>query len=196
MTSRFRFHTSFTAALLCPPLFAASVDFTRDVKPIFDAHCAGCHGAGGMGAEGPALSDEYWIHGRTDADIAKAIALAGNDLGWQDLARGQFIATPEIFGDVVLARKDTPASYHLSVVMDDARQGVTLVTRGEDLLEATHLHRLLIELLKLPVPQWEHHRLIVDENGRRLAKRDDALSLRALREEGWTPERVRDSLGC
>ena len=80
--------------------------------------------------------------------------------------------------------------------MDDARQGVTLVTRGEDLLEATHLHRLLMELLKLPVPQWEHHRLIVDENGRRLAKRDDARSLRALREEGWTPERVRDSLGC
>jgi glutamyl-Q tRNA(Asp) synthetase len=121
--------------------------------------------------------------------------MAGKDLGWQDRARGAFTATPEIFGDVVLARKDTPASYHLSVVIDDARQGVTLVTRGEDLLEATHLHRLLIELLKLSLPQWEHHRLILDEKGRRLAKRDDARSLRMLREEGWTPERVRECLG-
>jgi glutamyl-Q tRNA(Asp) synthetase len=128
-------------------------------------------------------------------DIAKAAIMAGKDLGWQDRARGAFTATPEIFGDVVLARKDTPASYHLSVVIDDARQGVTLVTRGEDLLEATHLHRLLIELLKLPLPQWEHHRLILDEKGRRLAKRDDARSLRMLREEGWTPERVRECLG-
>jgi glutamyl-Q tRNA(Asp) synthetase len=79
--------------------------------------------------------------------------------------------------------------------MDDARQGVTLVTRGVDLLEATHLHRLLIELLKLHVPHWEHHRLILDENGRRLAKRDQARSLLTLREEGWTPERIRECLG-
>jgi glutamyl-Q tRNA(Asp) synthetase len=80
-------------------------------------------------------------------------------------------------------------------VLDDARQGITLVTRGEDLLEATHLHRLLIELLKLPVPQWEHHRLVLDESGRRLAKRDNARSLRTLREQGWTRERVLDELG-
>lgn len=137
--------------------------------------------------------------GRGDAyalrlDVAKAIAIAGQGLLWEDRARGVFTATPQIFGDVVLARKDTPASYHLSVVMDDARQGVTLVTRGEDLLEATHLHRLLIHLLDLPVPLWEHHCLILDENGRRLAKRDDARSLRSLREAGWSPQRVIEHL--
>ncbi|MEQ1749603.1 MAG: tRNA glutamyl-Q(34) synthetase GluQRS [Prosthecobacter sp.] len=129
-------------------------------------------------------------------DVAKARSLAGQDLRWEDAARGSFVATPDIFGDVVLARKDTPASYHLAVVLDDAKQGVTRVTRGEDLLEATHLHRLLIELLKLPVPQWEHHRLILDESGRRLAKRDNARSLRTLRELGWTRERVLAELGC
>lgn len=128
-------------------------------------------------------------------DVEKALSLIGKELSWEDAARGEFIATPAIFGDVVLARKDTPASYHLAVVLDDARQGITLVTRGEDLLEATHLHRLLIELLHLPVPQWEHHRLIVDEAGRRLAKRDNARALRTLREQGWTRERVLAELG-
>ncbi len=128
-------------------------------------------------------------------DVEKALSLIGKELSWEDAARGEFIATPAIFGDVVLARKDTPASYHLAVVLDDAKQGITLVTRGEDLLEATHLHRLLIELLHLPVPQWEHHRLILDESGRRLAKRDNARALRALREQGWTRERVLAELG-
>jgi len=75
--------------------------------------------------------------------------------------------------------------------VDDALQGITLVTRGEDLLVATHLHRLLQALLGLPVPEWRHHRLITDESGKRLAKRDDARSLRSLREAGWTPEKVR-----
>jgi glutamyl-Q tRNA(Asp) synthetase len=128
-------------------------------------------------------------------DVAKAAAMAGPDLRWEDRARGVFTATPEIFGDVVLARKDTPASYHLAVVLDDARQDISLVTRGEDLLEATHLHRLLIQLFHLPVPQWEHHRLILDENGRRLAKRNDARSLRTLREAGWSASRVMEHLG-
>lgn len=128
-------------------------------------------------------------------DVEKALSLVGKELRWEDAARGAFIATPAIFGDVVLARKDTPASYHLAVVLDDAKQGITLVTRGEDLLEATHLHRLIIELLQLSVPQWEHHRLIVDETGRRLAKRDNARALRTLREQGWTRERVLAELG-
>lgn len=141
---------------------------------------------------------ERIAHGEAYAlrlDVEKALSLVGKELRWEDAARGAFIATPAIFGDVVLARKDTPASYHLAVVLDDAKQGITLVTRGEDLLEATHLHRLLIELLHLPVPQWEHHRLIVDESGRRLAKRDNARALRALREQGWTCERVLAELG-
>lgn len=127
-------------------------------------------------------------------DVGRALTHVDGPLQWEDRAHGRQVADPAIFGDVVLARKDTPASYHLAVVLDDARQGVTLVTRGEDLLPATHLHRLLIELLGLPVPEWEHHRLILDENGRRLAKRDDARSLRTLRQQGWTPERVRREL--
>ncbi len=128
-------------------------------------------------------------------DVAKAATMVERPLVWRDRQRGEVEANPGIFGDVVLARKDTPASYHLSVVIDDAAQGVTLVTRGEDLFLATHLHRLLQELLGLPVPEWEHHRLILDEEGRRLAKRDAARSLRSLRDSGWTPDDVRERLG-
>ncbi|MCF7788783.1 MAG: tRNA glutamyl-Q(34) synthetase GluQRS [Prosthecobacter sp.] len=128
-------------------------------------------------------------------DVAKAVGLVEGGLEWTDRGRGVFKAQPGVFGDVVLARKDTPASYHLAVVVDDALQGITLVTRGEDLLEATHLHRLLQALLGLPVPQWRHHGLITDESGKRLAKRDDARSLRSLRAAGWTPERVREVVG-
>jgi glutamyl-Q tRNA(Asp) synthetase len=127
-------------------------------------------------------------------DIAKATRFLSQELVWSDRGHGSFTAKPDVFGDVVLARKDTPASYHLAVVVDDALQGITLVTRGEDLLEATHLHRLLQELLNLPVPEWHHHRLITDETGKRLAKRDDARSLRSLRAAGWTPERVKAAL--
>lgn len=128
-------------------------------------------------------------------DVAKAVSLVGRDLFWKDLDRGTQKADPAVFGDVVLARKETPTSYHLAVVVDDALQSITLVTRGEDLFEATHLHRLLQELLALPIPQWRHHRLITDENGKRLAKRDDAKSLRTLREQEWTAERVREAVG-
>jgi glutamyl-Q tRNA(Asp) synthetase len=128
-------------------------------------------------------------------DVARAAASIQRDLYWEDLDRGPQEAKPAVFGDVVLARKETPTSYHLAVVVDDALQDITLVTRGEDLFEATHLHRLLQELLDLPVPQWRHHRLITDEAGKRLAKRDDAKSLRTLREQGWTPRRIREQLG-
>lgn len=127
-------------------------------------------------------------------DVAKAASLISDELVWQDRGRGCFKAQPGVFGDVVLARKDTPASYHLAVVVDDALQGITLVTRGEDLLEATHLHRLLQALLELPVPEWHHHGLITDEAGKRLAKRDDARSLRSLRMAGWTPAQVKQAV--
>lgn len=126
-------------------------------------------------------------------DVTKAMAEV-SELIWKDRSHGVFKTQPDVFGDVVLARKDTPASYHLAVVVDDALQGITLVTRGEDLLEATHLHRLLQELLALPVPEWHHHRLITDENGKRLAKRDDARSLRSLRAAGWTPDQVKTAI--
>lgn len=108
--------------------------------------------------------------------------------------RGRIEAHPEVFGDVVLARKDAPTSYHLAVSVDDALQGVTLVTRGEDLFPSTHVHRLLQELLALPVPEWRHHRVICDEHGRRLAKRDQARSLATLRAAGTTAEEIRHRL--
>jgi glutamyl-Q tRNA(Asp) synthetase len=99
-------------------------------------------------------------------------------------------------GDVVLGRKDIgAAAYHLSVVIDDAAQGITHVIRGEDLLEATPIHRLLQALLDLPVPVWHHHTLIRDEAGKRLAKRDDACAIRTYREAGRTPEEVREMVG-
>jgi len=88
-----------------------------------------------------------------------------------------------------------PTSYHLAVTVDDALQGVTLVTRGEDLFTATHIHRLLQALLGLPVPHYHHHKLLTDASGRRYAKRDRALTLRALREAGRTPAEVRKMAG-
>jgi glutamyl-Q tRNA(Asp) synthetase len=107
---------------------------------------------------------------------------------------GQVACHPERFGDVVLSRKDAPASYHLCVTHDDALQGVTLVTRGEDLKPATHLHRLLQELMGWPAPTYAHHQLLLDETGKRLAKRDHAATLRALRRDGVTPRTILDRL--
>src|SRR3546814_8101831 len=92
-----------------------------------------------------------------------------------------------MFGDVVLARKDAPASYHLAVTVDDAAQGITDVVRGEDLFAATHVHRLLQALLGLPTPRYHHHPLVTDAAGRRLAKRDRALTLEEMRRAGTDP---------
>ena len=108
---------------------------------------------------------------------------------------GVISATPEIFGDVVIARKDFGTSYHLASVVDDALQGVSHVIRGADLFAASHLHRLLQALLGLPAPTYRHHHLITDENGKRFAKRDKAATLRAMREGGETPATVRRRLG-
>ncbi|HRP10754.1 MAG TPA: tRNA glutamyl-Q(34) synthetase GluQRS [Terricaulis sp.] len=105
-------------------------------------------------------------------------------------------AQPEKHGDVVLARKDFPASYHLASVWDDALQEITHVIRGEDLRESAHLHVLLQRLLDLQTPIYRHHRLILDETGKRLAKRDEAATLRALRESGKTAEDVRVMIGA
>ncbi len=101
----------------------------------------------------------------------------------------------ELCGDIVISRKENPSSYHLSVVLDDAFQQITHVTRGQDLFSATSIHRLLQALLGRPTPVYRHHRLITDEDGKRLAKRDDARSLEALREQGATPQDVRKILG-
>ncbi len=113
---------------------------------------------------------------------------------WHDMRRGTQRCEPTAYGDVVLARKDFPASYHLAVVVDDAAQGVTHVTRGADLFEATHIHRALQGVLGLPVPLYCHHALLRDNAGKRLAKRDGARSIASLRESGLTPQQVLESL--
>ncbi|HLY04854.1 MAG TPA: glutamate--tRNA ligase family protein, partial [Rhizomicrobium sp.] len=97
---------------------------------------------------------------------------------------------PLLFGDIILARKDTPVSYHLAVVVDDAAQGVTLVTRGRDLLPSAHVHRVLQSLLGLAAPKYAHHRLILESDGRKMSKRDGAQSLRTLRAAGVSPSEI------
>jgi glutamyl-Q tRNA(Asp) synthetase len=121
-------------------------------------------------------------------DLAAALAHTG-PLDWSEDGR-RVAAAPELLGDVVLARKDVPASYHLAVTVDDALQGVTLVTRGVDLFAATHIHRILQALLGLPIPAYRHHALLTDAAGRRLAKRDRALTVRAMRDAGMTPTQI------
>ncbi len=103
---------------------------------------------------------------------------------WHDDLAGQQTADPLAIGDPVLVRKDVPASYHLAVTLDDAADGVTLVTRGRDLFAATHIHRLLQALLDLPVPRWHHHALLLDAEGRKLAKRRGSKALSDRRKAG------------
>jgi glutamyl-Q tRNA(Asp) synthetase len=116
-------------------------------------------------------------------------------LTWHDAEAGQVAADPLAGGDIVIARKDIGTSYHLAVVVDDAAQGVTEVVRGRDLFDATHVQRLLQALLGLAEPAYCHHRLITDEEGRRLAKRDGAATIAGLRAQGVAPESVRAMLG-
>lgn len=103
---------------------------------------------------------------------------------WNDEYAGSVIADPRLMGDVIVVRQDLPASYHLAVTLDDAADGVTLITRGKDLFESTHIHRVLQELLRLPVPHWHHHELLLDEDGEKLAKRRGSPSLAERRESG------------
>ena len=164
-------------------------------------------------------------HGRPDGYRAAALSAheeagrlaAGEPFAWRlDLAAAQAVAGPLSFvevgegpageqgpiavdpdaaGDIVLARKDVGVAYHLAVVVDDARHRITEVVRGQDLFEATHVQRLLQALLGLPAPRYHHHRLIVGADGRRLAKRDEAETLRALRERGVCAAELRTELG-
>ena len=124
-------------------------------------------------------------------DMAAALAGLDGPLFFEEADRGRLRCDPARFGDVVLARKDTPASYHLCVTHDDALQGVMLVTRAEDLLPATDLHRLLQALMGWPVPRYRHHGLLLGADGKRLSKRDNAPTLAALREAGRPPGEVR-----
>jgi glutamyl-Q tRNA(Asp) synthetase len=138
-------------------------------------------------------------------DIVAAGALVhsrgGEPLCWTETGAGPngqtgtVAADPAAWGDVILARKEAPASYHLSVVVDDAHQGVTQVVRGQDLFHATSLHRLLQGLLGLPVSVYRHHRLIRDADGRKLSKATGATGLRDLRAAGATPDDIRRAVG-
>ena len=133
-------------------------------------------------------------------DMEAAIARAGS-LAWREEGAGpagesgEVTARPEAWGDVILARKETPTSYHLSVVIDDALQGITDVVRGEDLFWSTSVHRLLQQLLGIPQPVYRHHRLIRDAAGRKLAKSTQATGLRELRAAGATPAKIRQLVG-
>lgn len=153
--------------------------------PIYPGICRGL--SAGQRQEKIATGSPFALR----LDMDRAVRMAG-PLEWLDLDMGLQTARPEIFGDVVLARKDAPTSYHLAVTLDDHLQGVTLVTRGRDLFESSHVHRLLQALLGLDAPRWRHHPLLLGPTGQRLAKRDKAETLAALRQKGLSPEAVRN----
>jgi glutamyl-Q tRNA(Asp) synthetase len=159
---------------------AAATEMGPD-GPIYPGTCRGAS----RGAE-----ESAWR-----LDVGEALRRTG-PLTWLDERRGEQRARPERLGDVVLVRKETetPASYHLAVTLDDAADGVTLVTRGTDLFPATHVHRLLQELLGLPVPSWHHHALLLDETGHKLAKRRGSPSLADRRRAGEDGRALADSL--
>jgi glutamyl-Q tRNA(Asp) synthetase len=148
-----------------------------------------CRGLGGAEAAALRLSGcDYALR----LDLARALSLTG-PLDWIEEGDGEphlIFADPTLQGDVVLARRDVQASYHLAVTLDDAIQGVTVVTRGADLAPATHIHRVLQALLDLPTPRYRHHRLLTDGAGRRLAKRDGAPTIRMLRGTGASPAEI------
>ena len=153
-----------------------------DARPIYPGACRR------LGAGETAARMRSGIDYALRLDLARAVALTG-PLDWiEGECRRQ--AEPEVHGDVVLARKEFPASYHLAVTVDDAIQGVTLVTRGEDLASATHIHRVLQALLGLPTPCYRHHPLLTDSAGRRLAKRAGAPTIRSMRQLGMTAAEI------
>jgi glutamyl-Q tRNA(Asp) synthetase len=138
--------------------------------------------------------DPYALRLDMAAAIARTGALSWGETGAESEA-GSVAAAPQMWGDVVLARKETPTSYHLAVVVDDARQGVTHVVRGQDLFWSTSVHRVLQALLDLPAPSYHHHRLILDAEGKKLSKSTRATALRALREGGATAADIRRMVG-
>jgi glutamyl-Q tRNA(Asp) synthetase len=138
----------------------------------------------------------YALRLRTTEAAARAGALSWDESGaGPNGGTGTIFADPTVWGDFVLARKETPTSYHLSVVVDDAAQGVTHVVRGQDLFHSTAAHVLLQRVLDLPTPRYHHHRLIVDADGRKLSKSDRDVGLRSLREAGATRNDVRRMVG-
>jgi glutamyl-Q tRNA(Asp) synthetase len=186
------------------PCFCTRADIAREVS----ASAAAPHGPDGVPLYpgtcrrlSPADRADRIAAGERFALRLDMAAAARPGLWYEEQGEGRIPCRPQRFGDVVLARKDAPARYHLCVTHDDAVQGVTLVSRGADLKPATDLHRLLQVLMAWPAPGYAHHRLLTDEAGRRLAKRDKAATLRSLRAEGISArtiiERITNSAsGC
>ena len=183
--------------------YAAAAERLKAMGLLYPCTCTRADiasAASETGPEGPVYpgtcrgkSIRDWDGAAWRIDVTQALALTG-PLYWTDRLAGVQRAIPERSGDVVLVRKDAPASYHLAATLDDARDGVTLVTRGRDLFGATHIHRLLQELLGLPVPQWYHHALLVDETGAKLAKRRGSPSLADRRLGGEDGQKIADDL--
>jgi glutamyl-Q tRNA(Asp) synthetase len=143
-----------------------------------------------------AAGEPYALRLDMEAAVARAGVLRWSETGaGPDGETGSIAAAPQAWGDVVLARKETPTSYHLSVVIDDAAQGVTHVVRGEDLFWSTSVHRLLQALLGLPAPVYHHHRLILGPDGRKLSKSTHSTALRELHTQGMTPADIRQMVG-
>lgn len=126
-------------------------------------------------------------------DLEQALNDLNGAPGWNDTIHGPQEGEPEHLGDAVIVRKDIGTSYHLAVVHDDALQGITDIVRGVDLFESTHIHRVIQELLGYPEPTYHHHKLLTDDDGERLAKRNQSITLKSLRESGLTPESLRES---
>lgn len=168
---------------------SASAPHAPDGSPLYPGTCR--HLAPAERAARLAAGEPHALR----LDMARALTQAPAGLSFRELGEGQVACRPEAFGDVVLARKDAPASYHLCVTHDDALQGVTLVTRGEDLRPSTDLHRLIQTLMGWKAPDYAHHRLLTDAAGRRLAKRDRAATLHDLRQAGRSPREARALAG-
>jgi glutamyl-Q tRNA(Asp) synthetase len=188
--------------------YATAAGQLRAMGLLYPCHCTRAEvlaAARQAGSDGPLYPGtcrgrERDPHGAAwRLDMARAMAMAG-PLEWVDDLAGPQAAEPAPFGDVVLVRKEAPASYHLAATLDDAADGVSLVTRGADLFAASHVHRLLQALLALPVPRWHHHGLLVEADGRKLAKRRGSgaggSGLTDLRRAGQDGRAVADALRC
>jgi glutamyl-Q tRNA(Asp) synthetase len=186
------------------PLYAAALDRLKAQGLVYPCFCTradiAASAAAPQGPEGPVYPGTCRGMANPDLgaphawrlDVARATERAG-PLYWMD-GHTEVEAEPARFGDVVLARKDAPASYHLAVTLDDADQGVTDIVRGRDLYACTDVHRLLQALLDLPTPAYHHHALLTDAAGERLAKRHNAPTLAALRDAGADPAALVEAL--